>query len=113
MVEIPDFPPAPCPGELVEAEFRRRNALSANHPDHLNQADWNRFLAGIDNFTRNLRTVAEAHRSAGPDVYISPLWNQPLSRQFRREADRLSKIEGRPEHVLWNTWALEYKLNDG
>ncbi|MFE2558894.1 hypothetical protein ACFXGT_23290 [Streptomyces sp. NPDC059352] len=102
MVEMPDFPPPPRPGDLVFAAFRKYT--------HLKDDDWTRFEVGVDNFIRNLRTVAKARAEAGSDVYISLLWNQPLSQQFKREAERLGRIKGRPEYRLWEAYALEAEL---
>ncbi|MDI3402490.1 hypothetical protein [Streptomyces cavernicola] len=100
MTTIPDFPPAPAPGELVLAAFKRYQ---------LTQDDWARFTRGVDAYVKNWRQVLKARKEAGSDVYISPAWEKPLSEQFTHESRRLKGI-GQPEWRLWDTYAREFAL---
>ena len=101
MTTIPDFPPAPCPGELVLAAFER-------YP--LTEGDWARFRRGIEAYINNWRQVLKAREEAGSDVYIAPVWEKPLSEQFAHETRRLKEI-GQPEWRLWDAYARELELS--
>lgn len=100
MTTIPDFPPAPGPGELVLVAFEC-------YP--LTEDDWSRFRRGVDAYTENWRQVLKAREDAGSDVYISPVWEKPLSEQFAHESRRLEGI-GAPEWRLWDAYARELEL---
>ncbi|WP_237328286.1 hypothetical protein [Streptomyces sp. CBMAI 2042] len=100
MSTIPDFSPMPGPGELVLAAFER-------YP--LTEGDWSRFMRGVDTYVKNWRKVLKAREDAGSDVYISPVWEKPLSEQFAHESRRLEGI-GQPEWRLWDAYAREFDL---
>lgn len=108
LVEVPDYPPPPAPGDLVIKAFEE--------DDQLDDSNWDNFMRGVRRWLDQWNEMAE---HIGRGVAVSPLWRKEIDEQLQHEADRLKGLydaerrEGRlgnREWRLWEAWAMEYRL---
>lgn len=108
LVDVPDFPPPPNPGDLVVTAFEK--------DDELNDTHWANFMRGVRRWLDQWNEMAD---HIGRGVQVSPLWRKEPAEQLQHEADRLEGLyvmdrreglPGNPEWRLWKAYAQETRL---